>query len=67
MCSKGTNCTFAHEKNELRDKPNLFKTKLCPEFERGYCRNGNTCKFAHGEKDLRSTSDFFKTALCLKW
>lgn len=40
MCNKGNLCTFAHAKTELREKPNLFKTKLCPEFEKGFCRNG---------------------------
>ena len=33
MCNKGESCSFAHTKDELRNKPKLFKTKLCPEFE----------------------------------
>jgi len=68
ICTKGDNCPFAHSEDELREKPNLAKTKLCESFlETGYCKNGDQCSFAHGENELRSTPDLFKTAICNLW
>lgn len=33
-------------------RPDLFKTKLCQNFEQGRCSN-KLCNFAHGRKELR--------------
>mmetsp|Transcript_1043 Transcript_1043/g.936 ORF Transcript_1043/g.936 Transcript_1043/m.936 type:complete len:96 (-) Transcript_1043:670-957(-) len=35
ICKKGKNCPFAHSYDELREKPNLEKTKLCEAFMEG--------------------------------
>jgi len=68
ICKKGDECPFAHSSDELRDKPNLFKTQLCQTFlQDGHCEKGENCTFAHGETELRSTPDLFKTALCHLW
>jgi hypothetical protein len=68
ICKKGTNCPFAHSEDELREKPNLYKTKLCDAFlQEGKCSKGENCHFAHGEDELRSTPDLFKTAICNLW
>lgn len=68
ICKKGNDCPFAHTSDELRDKPNLFKTQLCQTFlEHGHCEKGENCTFAHGEDELRSTPDLFKTAICHLW
>jgi hypothetical protein len=68
ICKKGKNCPFAHSEDELREKPNLYKTKLCDAFlQEGKCVRGENCQFAHGEDELRSTPDLFKTAICNLW
>ena len=65
---KGMNCNYAHSENELREKPNLSKTKLCEEYATtGTCTKGEICLFAHGELELRSTPDLFKTSLCFNY
>lgn len=28
-CNRGEDCNFAHNFNEIRSKPNLYKTRLC--------------------------------------
>ena len=33
QCNKGDTCSYAHSKEELREPPNLKKTKLCQLFE----------------------------------
>uniref|UniRef100_A0A7S0AKE1 C3H1-type domain-containing protein n=1 Tax=Pyrodinium bahamense TaxID=73915 RepID=A0A7S0AKE1_9DINO len=54
ICSKGAKCDFAHSKRELRPKPDLRKTKLCPGvLEAGICSNGIGCPFAHSASELR--------------
>lgn len=68
ICKKGNDCPFAHDADELRDKPNLFKTQLCETYlQHGHCEKGENCTFAHGETELRSTPDLFKTAICHLW
>lgn len=67
-CTKGERCTYAHSTTELRDQPDLRKTKICQVFKMsGKCASGNDCNFAHGEQELRSTPDFYKTAPCQNW
>merc|ERR1712025_1195379 len=39
----------------------LYKSKLCPSFQRGDCEKGDKCNFAHGSAELR------KTVLCKNW
>ncbi|XP_026190077.1 chromatin modification-related protein eaf-1 [Cyclospora cayetanensis] len=79
-CSKGPLCVFAHDARELRERPNLIRTRLCPYMTRTAsdratgseqqqqgplsCSKGDACKFAHSVEELRSTPEFFKTAVC---
>lgn len=53
-CSRGNDCTFAHTDVELRDKPDLTKTKICAKWRNGQCRKSpSECSYAHGEEDMR--------------
>merc|ERR1712151_656206 len=64
-CPKGDRCNFAHSNEELRSKPNLSKTKMCPNITKtGHCEMGDQCNYAHSELELRSTPNLYKTALC---
>eukprot|EP01017_Pseudomicrothorax_dubius_P048649 TRINITY_DN88_c0_g1_i3.p1 TRINITY_DN88_c0_g1~~TRINITY_DN88_c0_g1_i3.p1 ORF type:complete len:347 (+),score=85.98 TRINITY_DN88_c0_g1_i3:75-1043(+) len=63
-CPRGDKCSFAHSQSELKQPPNLKKTKLCQLFQMGRCQMGGLCSFAHGEDELRSTPDFYKTSMC---
>jgi len=64
-CAKGDRCNFAHNNDELRMKPNLSKTKMCPNLsKKGHCDFGDNCNFAHSELELRSTPNIYKTSLC---
>merc|ERR1740139_1693213 len=64
-CPKGDRCNFAHSNEELRSKPNLSKTKMCPNITKtGHCEMADQCNFAHSELELRSTPNLYKTALC---
>lgn len=51
-CTRGSNCSFAHSAEELRQLPDLRKTKLCNAFLGGQCSNNN-CSYAHGLQELR--------------
>lgn len=51
-CTRGNNCSFAHSAEELRQLPDLRKTKLCNAFLGGQCSNNN-CSYAHGLQELR--------------
>mmetsp|Transcript_87862 Transcript_87862/g.261998 ORF Transcript_87862/g.261998 Transcript_87862/m.261998 type:complete len:245 (-) Transcript_87862:51-785(-) len=54
LCSRGEACSFAHGCEELRPKPDLFRTGLCKAFsKKGECKNGDECKFAHSRNQLR--------------
>jgi len=63
-CTKGPSCSYAHTPEELRESPNLKKTRLCQLFMIGKCNRGNMCSFAHGDEELRATPEFFKTSIC---
>jgi len=63
-CKLGSKCNFAHSSEEVQDTPNLHKTQLCKEFEKGNCNNVD-CSFAHGVEELR-ISPSYKKKLC-KW
>lgn len=59
------NCRYAHSAEELRNQPNLQKTKLCKVWAlHGYCANSENCVFAHGEEELRVTDGIYKTQMC---
>lgn len=52
-CKKGAYCRFAHGEGELRQKPDLRCTQMCPVMMRfGECCDSR-CRFAHTESDLR--------------
>merc|ERR1719221_2279657 len=51
-CKYGTGCAFAHSSEELKDMPDLRKTRICRAFTQGNCSNFD-CKFAHGAEELR--------------
>jgi len=53
-CTRGSSCTFAHDIQSLRQKPNLCKTQLCTAFMKtGVCPAGWSCNFAHGKDEKR--------------
>merc|ERR1719271_1304161 len=52
MCTKGTQCPFAHSKEELNPLPDLTCTKLCKVLiQNGECHIED-CKYAHTKKVL---------------
>jgi len=54
-CSRSTGCTFAHDRNELKARPDFFKTRLCPDFrDTGKCIMGEDCGYAHTEEEIRA-------------
>mmetsp|Transcript_87416 Transcript_87416/g.270644 ORF Transcript_87416/g.270644 Transcript_87416/m.270644 type:complete len:260 (+) Transcript_87416:99-878(+) len=63
-CKYGSACAFAHSQEELKDMPDLRKTRICRSFTQGKCSSTN-CKFAHGNEELRTT-DFYKEAKLLQ-
>ncbi|PHJ22587.1 zinc finger (ccch type) motif-containing protein [Cystoisospora suis] len=68
LCRKGSRCSYAHTEEQLRDVPNLWKTKLCSAYRFGKtCPLEEACPYAHGEEELRSTADYYKTKLCKFW
>lgn len=66
FCRLGSGCSYAHDKVELKGAPDLYKTKLCNEWQKGNCKD-STCRFAHGRQELRSTNLLYKTRLCHFW
>ncbi len=67
-------CSFAHDRHEIRVAPDLTKTRMCPEGlkcarrpptdEEGHAQY---CQFAHTVEELRATTLFFKTRMCRFW
>eukprot|EP00931_Biecheleriopsis_adriatica_P056358 TRINITY_DN3339_c0_g1_i1.p1 TRINITY_DN3339_c0_g1~~TRINITY_DN3339_c0_g1_i1.p1 ORF type:complete len:283 (-),score=27.67 TRINITY_DN3339_c0_g1_i1:52-900(-) len=54
-CDRGSLCTFAHTTDEVRDQPDLTKTRLCKDFMKlGRCDEGAACKFAHGREEMQN-------------
>lgn len=54
LCTRGPECTFAHDMSQVRAKPDLARTSLCRQFiKKGFCKNGDDCKYAHGKQQLR--------------
>ena len=63
-CGRGSNCSFAHDPSEIRERPNLNCTSMCKAFlTHGSCSNPK-CAFAHDERELRATEGFFKSKMC---
>eukprot|EP00915_Cephaloidophora_sp_WS-2016_P004977 GHVH01006642.1.p1 GENE.GHVH01006642.1~~GHVH01006642.1.p1 ORF type:complete len:473 (+),score=45.72 GHVH01006642.1:577-1995(+) len=53
-CNKGDQCSFAHNMNQLKDRPDFKKTRLCVAFNQNKCMKPyDECPFAHGEEDLK--------------
>ncbi|CAE8630930.1 unnamed protein product, partial [Polarella glacialis] len=47
-------CKFAHDEEQLRQKPVFFKTRFCAELlNNGYCPMGADCKYAHDAQDMQ--------------
>ena len=57
-------CPYAHDSSELRQPPDLTKTRMCPESK--ICAKAD-CQFAHSPAELRSTDSFYKSRLCKFW
>jgi len=53
-CAKGTDCRFAHFREELSELPDLCRTKLCKALIRsGQCLD-RSCRYAHSKEELRA-------------
>eukprot|EP00930_Biecheleria_cincta_P047836 TRINITY_DN33234_c0_g1_i1.p1 TRINITY_DN33234_c0_g1~~TRINITY_DN33234_c0_g1_i1.p1 ORF type:complete len:313 (+),score=52.94 TRINITY_DN33234_c0_g1_i1:107-1045(+) len=56
-CTRGSACTFAHTKNQLRKLPDYSKTRMCQQFQvAGYCGKGATCNFAHSKEEMQQAA-----------
>eukprot|EP00929_Paragymnodinium_shiwhaense_P029623 TRINITY_DN1692_c0_g1_i1.p1 TRINITY_DN1692_c0_g1~~TRINITY_DN1692_c0_g1_i1.p1 ORF type:complete len:279 (-),score=73.12 TRINITY_DN1692_c0_g1_i1:596-1432(-) len=59
MCKNGASCSFAHGLQELTTKPDLRKTSICKDWERGVCPHSSVrCNFAHGFHEIRASEGF---------
>eukprot|EP00929_Paragymnodinium_shiwhaense_P004133 TRINITY_DN10485_c0_g1_i1.p1 TRINITY_DN10485_c0_g1~~TRINITY_DN10485_c0_g1_i1.p1 ORF type:complete len:579 (+),score=77.20 TRINITY_DN10485_c0_g1_i1:80-1816(+) len=65
FCSAGDQCPFAHGHEELRERPDLRRTRFCEALKGGNCVD-QRCGFAHSLDELRVSAGVFKTQLC-KW
>merc|ERR1719453_1271600 len=65
-CRYGQACSYAHNPEELRYRPDLTKTRLCKNYDLGRCNDPN-CLYAHGSEQLRGTNGVWKTVLCMKY
>mmetsp|Transcript_148532 Transcript_148532/g.386187 ORF Transcript_148532/g.386187 Transcript_148532/m.386187 type:complete len:525 (-) Transcript_148532:190-1764(-) len=64
-CRYGQDCPYAHDESEIEHTPDLTKTALCTDFEKGCClKNPEECPFAHGREELRTTDAFSESPLC---
>ncbi|CAJ1438835.1 unnamed protein product, partial [Effrenium voratum] len=56
-CQKGAGCKFAHGASALRSKPDLAKTKMCPDMKlSGMCSRGKDCQYAHERTEIRRSA-----------
>jgi len=61
-CARGSECTFAHGHEQMKQQPDLYRTALCKEFSKtGHFTNSSMCLFAHGEVELRRSKKKKKT------
>jgi len=58
-CKYGASCVFAHSSEELKDMPDLRKTRICTAFTQGNCSNLD-CNFAHGTEELRMSERSYR-------
>ena len=63
-CFKGEKCSYAHSNEELKEIPNLIKTKLCTHFMAGCCPKEDKCKYAHGQFELRKLNNNTESQVC---
>lgn len=66
ICSKGSDCPFAHGDQELKPLPDLRRTKICKALIKlGACQDP-TCTYAHSKEELRTiaSTSSFKTKMC---
>lgn len=57
-CSREDSCGYAHSVDELRRRPDLYRTSVCPELiNTGVCNHRATCRFAHNQQELRQRSN----------
>ena len=56
-------CKFDPGLRELKQAPDLKKTKLRLKFSQGCCLKSAACSFAHSWEDLRVTASVYKTAV----
>lgn len=55
-CTKGASCTYSHDRNQQRAKPDLFRTQMCPDVvSSGECKR-NKCRYAHYRSEVRLLS-----------
>jgi len=52
-CKRGSACDFAHEEHDVREKPNLQRTKPCPTVAEGLSCEDPNCPFAHYAGEVR--------------
>jgi len=53
-CTRGAECAFAHGDEQLRGKPDFYKTRFCEQFSsKGFCKDQESCCFAHSAEELR--------------
>lgn len=53
VCRYNEECSYAHNRDELMARPDLYKTRLCSAFAAGSCHKHEGCPFAHGPSELR--------------
>jgi len=67
VCTRGSQCQFAHDALELQPLPDFSQTKLCRNLTKLGACNDPRCKFAHDVTELRQNSYFYKTKVCKYW
>jgi len=54
VCTKGSECAFAHDPAEMMPVPDLSRTKICKSLiNTGSCEDPD-CKYAHNKDELRN-------------
>jgi len=55
-CRYAQECPFAHSPEELEEMPDLKKTSICKNWQRGTCPlSPEECSYAHGKEELRKS------------
>eukprot|EP00746_Dinoflagellata_sp_MGD_P002522 gnl/MRDRNA2_/MRDRNA2_104919_c0_seq1.p1 gnl/MRDRNA2_/MRDRNA2_104919_c0~~gnl/MRDRNA2_/MRDRNA2_104919_c0_seq1.p1 ORF type:complete len:487 (-),score=94.04 gnl/MRDRNA2_/MRDRNA2_104919_c0_seq1:103-1476(-) len=64
ICAKGTQCAFAHNREQLNALPDLYRTKLCKTLiATGVCED-KRCQYAHNKDELRTAQAFCRNRPC---